>query len=221
VGSECGGNQGCGTIFELMPTVKGLWTETVLHTFCTTMNCPDGSFPTGALVFDSAGNLYGTTGFGGANGLGTVFELSPGGDGTWTETVLHSFQGGTMDGSIPIAPLVFDVAGNVYGTTTQGGSSSACGFGCGTVFELTPGSNGTWTEKILYSFCADGSCSTLVQPSSLTLDAAGNLYGTTNQGGANAYGTVFQLSPHADGTWKYKVLHNFMTALTDTIQGLA
>ena len=105
-----------------------------------------GEFPTPSLIFDAAGNLYGTTCDGGTFGGGTVFELTPAGGGTWTEQVLYSFGNG-MDGIYPQAGLIFDAAGNLYGTTYEGGV-----FGYGTVFELTPAGGGTWTEKVLHSF---------------------------------------------------------------------
>ena len=113
-------------------------TEQVLYTFGS---APDGSDATGSLVFDSSGNLYGTTIEGGAFGQGTVFELSPGAGGVWTEKVLYSFcpQSGCVDGSTPNGGLIFDTAGNLYGTTAGGG-------GGGVAFELTPKSGGTWTE---------------------------------------------------------------------------
>ena len=122
------------------------------------------------LVPDSAGNLYGTTLDGGVYGTGTVFELTRGSKGRWTEQVLHDFEGGN-DGEAPYASPILDTAGNLYGTTCYGGVS-----GNGTVFELTL-TNGKWTDRVLYQFTGgkDGS-----QPwSGLILDATGNLYGTT------------------------------------------
>jgi uncharacterized repeat protein (TIGR03803 family) len=106
----------------------------------------DGSQPSGGLIFDQAGNLYGTTGYGGgALNSGTVFKLAPNADGSWTESVLHSFKG--SDGAVPAAGLIFDAAGSLYGTTAYGGSS-----GHGTVFKLTPSADGSWTESVLHSF---------------------------------------------------------------------
>ncbi len=118
-----------GTVFELSPREGGGWTETVLHSFG---NGTDGQNPYAGLIFDAAGNLYGTTVRGGIHGLGTAFELSPREGGGWTETVLHSFGNGT-DGQNPYAALIFDAAGNLYGTTYQGGIH-----GGGTAFEITP-----------------------------------------------------------------------------------
>ncbi len=123
-----------GTVFELSPTTGGGWTETVLYSFCSRNGCTDGNTP-GTLVFDAAGNLYGTTAYGGTYNDGTVFELSSAGGGAWTETVLYAFcsQNLCRDGSVPAAGLIFDAAGNLYGTTSGGQY-----FYGGTVFELTP-----------------------------------------------------------------------------------
>ena len=214
-GSGCVPYFGCGTVFELTPTAYVGWTERVLYSFCVG-NCDDGSQPFAGLIFDAAGNLYGTTHRGGGFNLGTVFKLSPNGNGGWTETVLHSFSYGT-DGIYPSAGLIFDATGNLYGTTTEGGTGSGCGNdGCGTVFELSPNGNGGWTETVLYSFCSQTNCTDGATPvAGLILDAVGNLYGTTNAGG-NFFsncpylcGTVFKLSPNGNGGWTETVLHSF------------
>jgi uncharacterized repeat protein (TIGR03803 family) len=156
------------------------------------------------LIFDGSGNLYGTTAAGGTFGEGTVFELSPNGGGGWTETVLYSFQNDASDGTSPSVSLVFDTAGNLYGTTSAGGSSSACG--CGTVFQLTPVTGGGWTEKIIHSFFeTDG----YLPQAGLIIDKAGNLYGTTFFGGTYGYGTAFELSPEVGGNWNLTTLQNF------------
>src|SRR5271165_6316370 len=172
-----------GIIWELTPAAGGTWTETVLYNFGTVAG--DGANPSGSLIFDAAGNLYGTAANGGANGLGIVFELSPGASagGAWTEKVLYSFQGGTTDGANPErVTLVRDAKGNLYGTTKFGGAYGSNTAG-GTVFELSPGTGGAWTEKVVYSF---GSGIDAAQPvAGVTLDAAGNLYGTTFGGGQN------------------------------------
>jgi len=194
--TNLGGAYGYGTVFQLTPNGDGSWSESVIHSF----NGADGSTPTsGSPIFDLAGNLYGTTNQGGDYGAGAVFELTPNGDGSWTESVIHSFNG--ADGSQPIAGLIFDQAGNLYGTTTAGGVS-----GGGTVFQLAPNGDGTWTESVLHSFSGgDGSGPT----ANLALDSAGNLYGTSLYGGAYGEGTVFELIPNADGTWTESVLHSF------------
>jgi len=199
-----GGAYGVGTVFELTPSGGGVWTEAVLHNFND--NGTDGYQPYGAgLILDSVGNLYGTTVDGGAYGVGTVFELTPSGGGVWTETILHSFNDTPFtDGYGPTCGLIVDAAGNLYGTTTYGGHH-CCG-GYGTVFELTPTGAGSWTEKVLHSFEGkDGE-----QPwAGLVLDASGNLYGTTYEGGAYGVGTVFELSPAVGGSWTETLLHSF------------
>jgi uncharacterized repeat protein (TIGR03803 family) len=171
--------------------------ETIIHTFT---GGTDGSIPEGGLVSDSKDNLYGTTSGGGLSGGGTVFELSPSSDGTWSEQVLHNFAYGG-DGGFPFGGVVFDSKGNLYGTTAFGGTSE------GTVFQLVPGANGTWTENILYNFtgASDGG-----NPySGVVLDRAGNVYGVTAGGGAFEFGTVFELIAGSNGTWTEKVLHSF------------
>jgi uncharacterized repeat protein (TIGR03803 family) len=213
------GAEGCGTVFELTPSVNGPWTETVLHSFCSTTNCADGAYPYAGLILDSAGDLYGTTAdtvfnsFGGCYpygppGCGKVFGLRPGADGRWTYRVLHNFEG--KDGAVPeFGSLIFDAAGNLYGTTNFGGRLATCPDGCGTVFELTPGADDQWTEKVLYRFDGiDGNRPLF----GLVFDTAGNLYGTAYGGGDFAVGTVFRLSPAANGQWKETLLHSFNTS---------
>jgi uncharacterized repeat protein (TIGR03803 family) len=185
-------------------------TEKVLFDFT---NSADGSDPLAGLIFDKAGNLFGTTIYGGADNSGTVFELSPSANG-WQETILHSFRRGGKDGSVPYASLVMDGVGNLYGTTSAGGGhQKECGgefTGCGTVFELSPTKAG-WRETILYNFpnSKDG-----VYPSSaLALDKDGNLYGTTYYGGGNdacfgGCGVVFKISNSSHG-WHESVIYNF------------
>ena len=138
----------------------------------------DGRFPEAGLIIDSKGNLYGTTGGGGADGGGMVFELTPKAGGGWTEKVLHNFPANDKDGEDPFASLIFDAAGNLYGTTSGGGTHSY-----GTVFELTPKAGGGWTEKVLHSFNEQWHGRVHPLQASLIFDAAGNLYGTTPFGG--------------------------------------
>jgi uncharacterized repeat protein (TIGR03803 family) len=204
-------NLGCGIVFKLTPGAGGTWTETVLHNF--SWNDEDGFNPMAGLIFDGAGNLYGTTSAGGSYGEGTVFELTPQAGGTWTETVLHSFAGGSSDGASPYAGVIMDATGNLYGTTYAGGGSSFCKIsrssGCGTVFQLAPGAGGTWTETVLYIFPYFRSATGSHPYAGLISDAMGNLYGTTVNGGGHGYGSVFKLTPGAGGTWTEKVLHSF------------
>jgi uncharacterized repeat protein (TIGR03803 family) len=207
--AETGGTSGMGTVFKLTPNSDGSWTESVLYSFCSLTNCADGASPSGTLIFDAAGNLYGTTQLGGASGYGTVFELTPKSDGSWTESVLHSFRGGA-DGFQPLDGVIFDAAENLYGLTISGGSSNR-----GTVFKLTPNSDGTWTERVLYSFCSLAKCADGDTPYyNLIFDKAGNLYGTASSGGGvscsgHGCGVVFELTPHSDGSWTESVLYSF------------
>lgn len=197
-----GGANGDGTVFEASPPASGhgAWTETVLFSFDDT----DGKFVADALIFDSKGNLYGTTNEGGASGDGTVFELSPpSGGGAWTETVLASFDG--TDGANPYAGLVVDAAGNLYGTTAKGGTQ-----GDGIVFRLSPPSGGgtAWVEKVLLNFKgSDGD----YPFAGLTLGSGGDLYGVTGGGGKFGDGVAFKLAPPAGGTgaWTETILAAF------------
>ncbi len=149
-------------------------------------------------MLDEAGNLYGTTEFGGASGVGTVYELSPGQNG-WTEKILHSFKKSTEDGSVPAAGVVLDAGGNIYGTTETGGKYGHRYGGYGTVFELVaPVRGGSYKKKILWNFSiSDGIYPYGEYPyGSLILDSAGNLYGTTGAGGPDFdLGVVFEVTP--------------------------
>lgn len=196
VGNFCQ-QQSCGTVFELSPSANGKWTRTVLHYF----NEKNGCQPYAGLIFDAHGNLYGTTICGGASGGGTVFELSPNANGKWTETVLHSFGTSYHLGYSPYAGLIFDAAGNLYGTTFAGGAS-----GGGTVFELSSGANDKWTAATLHAF-GKGNDGTAPR-GSLISDVAGNLYGTTFAGGLGDSGIIFELSQSFNG-WKETVIYNF------------
>ena len=199
----------CGVVFELSPNSSGGWTETVLHTF----GGRDGAAPWASLIFDAAGNLYGTTHDGGRYGGGVVFELSRNSSGGWTETVIHAFTGGN-DGGQPSGNLTLDSAGNLYGTTT-GGGNLVCRyitFGCGVVFKLALVSGGYWKESVLHAF---NSTYGAAPAAGVVFDAVGNLYGTTEVGGENlgcggaGCGIVFQLSPTASGPWKFTGVHLF------------
>jgi uncharacterized repeat protein (TIGR03803 family) len=180
--------------------------ETILHDFIA---LPHGSTPEAPVIADAAGNLYGTTTYGGLYGLGTVFKMSPGSNGKWTETVLYNFTN-INDGAQPSAGLTLDAAGNLYGTTTVGGAIcpvNTCYSAAGTVFKLSPNSNGTWSLTTLYSFGATGDGQEPL--AALIFDKAGNLYGTTYYGGTGGYGTVFELSPNSQGGWTETILINF------------
>jgi uncharacterized repeat protein (TIGR03803 family) len=197
---------GCGTVFELTPKAGGGWSEKVLYSFKN--NSKDGNYPQASLIFDAAGNLYGTTVGGGATNYGTVFELMPTESGTWTEKVLYGFNS-SHGGGGPYSSLIFDSSGNLYGTITGSGNCNS-GNGCGSVFELVRKAGGAWTGKVLHKFNgADGD-----NPhADLILNASGSLYGTTQEGGSGTCnggcGTVFQLTHKAGGAWTEKVLHNF------------
>jgi uncharacterized repeat protein (TIGR03803 family) len=192
-------NAGCGTVYELT-TSGGSIQHTVLYAFQGPVdNYADGAFPESGVILDAAGNLYGTAaggGLGGPNGYGVIFELTPSASG-WSESVLYNFTNGS-DGGIPMGGLIFDGSGNLYGATTQGGSS-----GGGTAYELT-GSMGSWSFSPLYGFSGGGAG----PYANLTMDAAGNLYGTTYADGAHGYGSVFKLTPSSGG-WTYTSLHDF------------
>lgn len=198
-----------GMIFSLRPSAtrprsaNSLWNFNSVYQF---MGLNDGGNPTpqSPLVFDAHGNFYGTAGGGGTYNYGVVYEFTPSGD-SWTENVLYNFTG-FCDGAYPNG-IVFDNAGNMYGTTGAGGTGSQCGVqnGCGTIFELSPTQSG-WTETTLYAFRKgiDGCPS-----SPLYRDSAGNLYGISLEGGPdNNGGTVWELSP-SNGSWTFNVLHAF------------
>jgi len=198
-----GGVNDVGAVFELSKGVDGVWTGKILHNFSP--DTSDGFEPNSALIFDSKGNLYGTTADGGRHGGGTVFELIPQASGTWTEKTLYSFGVNPSDGFEPVGGVVSDANGNLFGVTA--GEK-------GTVFELMPGSGGTWTKKELFVF-ADEAADGAIPLASLVFDKNGNLYGTTSMGGAQELGTVFELSPQPGGTWKETVLHNFGESIDD------
>jgi uncharacterized repeat protein (TIGR03803 family) len=176
--------------------------ESTLYSFTSKT---DGETPGSALVMDASGNLYGTTLWGGSGtcggkGCGSVFELSPNGNGGWTKTEVYAFNG--TDGDNPTANLLIDASGNLYGTTLGGGPNN----GNGTVFELSPVAGGGWSETILYSF---SDFTTGGYPAGITFDGKGNIFGTAEGGGANSFGAVFELSPNSSGGWTETVLYSF------------
>ena len=188
-GTTTEGGRGNGNAYELSPS-NGSWTETNLNIF------QDGSTPYSGVILDHAGNVYGTSYYADS---GFIYELSPPG---WQFQQLHRFDGG--DGFDPLGGLIFDSDGNLYGGTLLGGSHDY-----GTIYELSP-SNGGWTLTTLYNF-TQGNSNTGGGPwSSLIMDAAGDLYGTTYSGGIYGYGSVFKLT-HSSGGWTYTSLHDFCT----------
>jgi uncharacterized repeat protein (TIGR03803 family) len=208
-----GGSSNNGTVFQLVPNP---WTLTTLLSF---NGGAGGSTPSGAVIVESPGKIYGTTKLGGSNGAGVVFELSEATSGKWTETVLHNFGSG-KDGQYPCGSVVFDSAGNIYGTTQAGG---AYGHGTnttgGTAYKLTPKSGGGWTETVIHSF-GSGTDGALPR-ANLVIDSVGNLYGTTYAGGQYGKGTVFELSPQSGGGWKEQVLHTFQNNGVDGFEPIA
>jgi uncharacterized repeat protein (TIGR03803 family) len=201
--SEGGSFQG-GTIFKLTSNPDGTWTEDLLYQFT---GGADGSYPYGGLIFDSAGNLYGAARSSGVNGCGTIFQLTPNPDGSWTYSVLHNFS--CWDGGFPLSNLIFDASGNLYGTTYGGGNADY-----GTVFKLSRNQDGSWTESVLYNFG--------LQPdgqhpyTDVVFDASGNLYGLASDGGEKGCyghglgcGIAYKLMPQPDGTWAQQVIASF------------
>jgi uncharacterized repeat protein (TIGR03803 family) len=232
---------GQGTVFEISPDGDGGWTETVLYAFTGEA---DGGEPVSPVMLDSQGNLYGTAQNGGAYRYGVVFKLTPAGQ-TWTETVLHSFAGGS-DGENPTSGLIMDSQGNLYGTSdlcafelspsggswnlqvlyqSGGGTHAALTmdpagnlFGVNSlsyVFEISPNGSGGWNPVTIIHEFTGASGDGYYPEGTLVLDKAGNLYGTTTNGGTNNFGTVYELSPGSDGVWSEKILYSFGGANTN------
>ncbi|MGA8489651.1 MAG: choice-of-anchor tandem repeat GloVer-containing protein [Terriglobales bacterium] len=179
-----GDNQNAGVAFKLTPAAGGSWKEQVIHRFS---EGADGATPQTSLIFDSVGNLYGTTTVGGAYGGGTVFELTQNSNGSWKEAVLLQFKG--TNGWQPSASLILDGAGTLYGTTTYGGGLDC---NCGIVYKLAPNSKGGWTETVLHKF-DDRPGSHPV--GNLIFDMSGNLCGTTKGDFQTTFGSVFKITP--------------------------
>jgi uncharacterized repeat protein (TIGR03803 family) len=195
-----GGAYTYGVIYQMKPQSDGTWKFHVAHTFTGGVDGKSGS--AGRLILDPAGNLYGVTTVGGANGDGIVFELSRSQTG-WTLDPLYAFKD-QPDGALPYGGLIFDKVGNLYGTTYYAGANDV-----GTVYKLTH-ANGAWTESVLYSFKGGSDGSSPI--STLVSDAAGNLYGTTSDGGSGcACGVIFQMKM-AHGTWTESVPYRFLGA---------
>jgi hypothetical protein len=214
------GSGGCGTVFKLQPPPTFCasflceWRETILYDFAS---YADGAWPEAEIVFDQAGNIYGSTGTGGTgpcghgaySGCGTIFKLTPNGHGSWSKSTLYSFQGAPNDGEGPGTGLVLDQAGNVYGTTAGGGLQCPYDEPCGVVFRLTP-SGSQWQETILYFFT--GGSDGYLPGSGLISDGHGNLFGAAAAGGQGidgGNGTVFELTPAQGGGWNFSVQYTF------------
>jgi len=200
-----GGANGRGVVFRLQPpatfckAVQCPWTQTILHSFALSN---DGSYPgSGDLIFDGAGNIWGTTGDGGDFFGGVVYELVRSGN-SWTENVIHNF-GAVGDGARPSAGLTMDSQGNLYGTTQGGGNTNG-----GTVYQLTHSGSG-WTETVIHSF--DNNSEGSIPYGGVIFDASGNLYGTTSAGGPSFSGGVYELTPSSNG-WVSNVLYMFSNA---------
>lgn len=212
-----GGSDSFGTVFKLAPNGSGGFVESVLYSF-TDIN---SGGPEAGLIIDNAGNLYGTTGgySAGSSSLGVAFKLAPDGSGSYTESVLYAFTGGS-DGANSRAGLIRDSAGNLYGTTSGGGNSSInCNNGCGVVFKLAPDGSGGYTESVLYSFT--GGNDGWSPEGGLITDSAGNFYGTTAVGGPSNGGTVFKLAPNGSGGYTESVLYSFVFESADGIDPAA
>jgi uncharacterized repeat protein (TIGR03803 family) len=194
-----GGAYGVGVVYQLRRATGGDWTLHVAHTF--TGGSDGGGGSAGRFFIDAAGNLYNVCTVGGANGFGTVYELSLN-QGKWQLTTLYAFKD-QPDGALPYGGVISDKAGNLYGTTYYAGVHDV-----GTVYKLTR-SGSTWTESVLYSF--KGGTDGASPISSLVSDAAGNLYGTTSDGGAASCscGVIFKMSRGATGKWTESVAYRF------------
>ena len=181
-----GGTHSSGIVFKLSPKSGGGWTEKILHNFDPVFNfgSTDGSNPAAGLIFDSSGNLYGATVYGGDFGGGVAFKLAP--SGTLDGDGVVPFQSHVLSTFLVYSGLVFDNSGNLYGATLVGGFS-------GSVFELMPTLSGYWNSVTLYNF--DSTHGSGPANGSLIFDSAGNLYGATQNGGTNKVGVIFKITP--------------------------
>jgi uncharacterized repeat protein (TIGR03803 family) len=213
-----GGALAQGTVFELAPVAGGGWTETILHSFAG--GAADGADPRAGLIRDSKGNFYGTTIYGGAFNQGTVFKLAPATGGSWTETILYSFTGGT-DGAYPFYGSLVLAGGYLYGTTYEGGDLSCLNVpGCGVVFRVKATGG---HESVLHSFSYNPpSQNDGAYPfGGVSRDTAGNVYGVTYGGGSTGDGVVFKLSPATGGGWAETLLHTFSDTSPDGVGSYA
>ena len=194
-GDGCREEHGCGTVYKLQPQFGGGWKETLLYQF----GYFDGDHPFyGDVVFDHAGNLYGSTVVGGAYLQGAVYKLTPA-NGSWTQSLVYSFSG--PDGSTPLNGPTVDSNGNLYGTTSAGGAN-----GWGTAYSLQRSGSG-WVETTLHSF--QGGSDGITPSSAVVLDQGGNLYGVTESGGIAGGGTAFELTQGAQGVWSMSTFFPF------------
>jgi len=203
-GTASAGSDNGGTVYRLA-YAGGAWTETILYSFPGEFLGPNGDLPIGGLAIDHAGNLYGVTQAGGTAGKGTVFTLARAADGTYTERIIHSFN--LADGNLPNSTPVFDSVGNLYGTTYFGGNVNACpSDGCGVIYQLTKNSDGSWTEAVVRELQKEDGWEA-VGP--VVFDRVGNLYAAAQAGGADSWGTILKLSPRAPAPWTETIVHNF------------
>jgi uncharacterized repeat protein (TIGR03803 family) len=193
--ASSGGVNGWGLVFELSPDSHGEWTESILYNF---QGSPDGAVPWGEVSFDSQGNIYGTTGAGGENASGAVYELVPSGTGGWKESVIYAGFKNAQIG-YPHSELLLASTGDIFGVGQGDGEG-------GEVFHLTQNNDGSWTETTIFIFGAHSG----VNPyGGLAMDAEGNLYGTTPNGGFYDLGTVYRLSPGSGSAWTHTTIHSF------------
>jgi len=184
----CWTSFGCGVIFEMTPSGNGTWAYHILHRFASFPR--DGQSPSGGLVMDASGNLYGVTGgLGGAYKNGTVFKFTPSGGGKWKQTLLYDFPN-CANGCYPDGTLALDQAGNLYGAA-DGGVADCGGYTCGVIFKLTPQKSGKWTYSVVHKFTGEDGAF----PWGVVVDDKGNLFGTTENGGTNNSGVAFEITP--------------------------
>jgi uncharacterized repeat protein (TIGR03803 family) len=193
-GGICAGD-GCGVVFKLVPGVT-------LHVLYNFRGGNDGFGPGGAVAFDRAGNLYGTTPDGGVYQHGTVYELNHLSGGGYRYAIIHNFTGGSDGATGSLGALLVDASGDLFGVTETGGPH-----GAGTAYEMTPQSGGAWHFTTIYPF--SGAPNAGFPYGGLVADANGNLYGTTYYAGKFGFGSVFELSPTATTPWKERLLHSF------------
>jgi uncharacterized repeat protein (TIGR03803 family) len=204
--TQNGGTYNSGAVFKI--GASGGSTFKLVYSFCSQMvsgNCTDGEYPRAGLVQATNGDLYGATYYGGANGLGTIFKITPSG----ALTTVYNFDG--AHGAYPSAGLVQATNGEFYGTTSGGGTSNQCEGGCGTVFKIKTTSTPPYTLTRLYSFCHQPGCPDGASPASGLIQATnGYFYGTTYAGGANNSGTIFKIGASGGGT--FQTLYTFCAA---------